>query len=218
MTLKEAAGLPLVGLTAYQALFEKMKAKSGQSILIHAGAGGVESLLIQLAKMQGLTVITTASQRNHAWLYSLGADQVIDYHKSDFAEICPPVDYVFDTLGQETLLRSFKVVKPGGKVVSVSGLPDEKFANGYGLNIIWQKLFKLSSYKIRKASQKAKADYEFLFMHPDGKQLEKLGKLVADKKLKVRLDKEFDFDDLQAACDYVATGHANGKVIIDVVG
>ena len=152
LTLQEAAGLPLVGLTAYQALFEKMKAKSGQSILIHAGAGGVGSLLIQLAKMQGLTVITTASQRNHAWLYSLGADQVIDYHKSDFAEVCPPVDYVFDTLGQETLLRSFKVVKPGGKVVAVSGLPDEKFAKGYGLNIIWQKLFKLGSYKIRKAS------------------------------------------------------------------
>ena len=113
---------------------------------------------------------------------------------------------------------SFKVVKPGGKLVSVSELPDEKFAKGYGLNIIWQKLFKLGSYKIRKASQKAKADYEFLFMHPDGKQLEKLGKLVADKKLEVRLDKEFDFDDLQAACDYVATSHANGKVIIDVVG
>ncbi|WP_283604035.1 zinc-binding dehydrogenase [Ligilactobacillus salivarius] len=119
---------------------------------MHAGTGGVGSLLIQLAKMQGLKVITTASQRNHAWLYSLGADQVIDYHKSDFAEVCPPVDYVFDTLGQETLLRSFKVVKPGGKVVSVSGLPDEKFAKGYGLNIIWQKLFKLGSYKIRKAS------------------------------------------------------------------
>lgn len=115
-------------------------------------------------------------------------------------------------------MRSFKVVKPGGKLVSVLGLPDEKFANGYGLNIIWQKLFKLGSYKIRKVSQKAKVDYEFLFMHPDGKQLEKLGKLVADKKLKIRLDKEFDFDDLQAACDYVATGHANGKVIIDVVG
>ena len=115
-------------------------------------------------------------------------------------------------------MRSFKVVKPGGKLVSVLGLPDEKFAKGYGLNIIWQKLFKLGSYKIRKASQKAKVDYEFLFMHPDGKQLEKLGKLVADKKLKVRLDKGFDFGDLQAACDYVATGHANGKVIIDVVG
>ena len=218
LTLQEAAGLPLVGLTAYQALFEKMKAKSGQSILIHAGAGGVGSLLIQLAKMQGLTVITTASQRNNAWLYSLGADQVIDYHKNDFTEVCPPVDYVFDTIGQETLLRSFKVVKPGGKVVSVSGLPDEKFAKDYGLNIIWQKLFKLGSYKIRKASQKAKADYEFLFMHPDGKQLEKLDELVADKELEVRLDKEFAFNYLQAACDYVATGHANGKVIIDVVG
>lgn len=113
-------------------------------------------------------------------------------------------------------MRSFKVVKPGGKLVSVSELPDEKFAKGYGLNIIWQKLFKLGSYKIRKASQKDKADYEFLFMHLDGKQLQKLGKLVADKKLEVRFDKEFAFSDLQAACDYVATGHANGKTIIDV--
>ena len=115
-------------------------------------------------------------------------------------------------------MRSFKVVKPGGKVVSVSGLLDEKFAKGYGPNIIWQKLFKLGSYKIRKASQKAKVDYEFLFMHPDGKQLEKLENLVADKELEVRLDKEFDFGDLQMACDYVATGHANGKVIMDIVG
>ncbi|GET18295.1 NADP-dependent oxidoreductase [Ligilactobacillus agilis] len=214
LDLKQAAALPLVGLTAYQALFDKMQAKRGQSILIHAGAGAVGSILVQLAKMQGLTVITTASQRNHAWLTTLGADQVIDYRHSDFTKVCPPVDYVFDTIGKETLLQSFEVVKPGGKVVSVAGLPDAKFAKAYGLNLIWQGLFKLASHKITHASQKADAEYEFLFMRPDGLQLQHLAELVVTGRLQIRVAKEYPFEEIQAACDYVATGHADGKVII----
>lgn len=164
--------------------------------------------------MQGLTVITTASQRNHAWLTTLGADQVIDYRHSDFTKVCPPVYYVFDAIGKETLLQSFEVVKPGGKVVSVAGLPDAKFAKAYGLNLIWQGLFKLASHKITRASHKAHAEYEFLFMCPDGLQLQRLAELVVTGRLQIRVAKEYPFEEIQAACDYVATGHADGKVII----
>ena len=124
--------------------------------------------------------------------------------------MCPPVDYVFDTIGKETLLQSFEVVKSGGKVVSVAGLPDAKFAKAYGLNLIWQGLFKLASHKITRASHKAHAKYEFL----DGLQLQRLAELVVTGRLQVRIAKEYPFEEIQAACDYVATGHADGKVII----
>ena len=128
--------------------------------------------------------------------------------------MCPPVDYVFDTIGKETLLQSFEVVKPGGKVVSVAGLPDAKFAKAYGLNLIWRGLFKLASHKITRASHKAHAEYEFLFIRPDGLQLQRLAKLVVTGRLQVRVAKEYPFEEIKAACDYVATGHADGKVII----
>lgn len=134
--------------------------------------------------------------------------------QSDFTKVCPPVDYVFDTIGKETLLQSFEVVKPGGKVMLVAGLPDAKFAKAYGLNLIWQGLFKLASHKITRASHKAHAEYEFLFMCPDGLQLQRLAELVVTGRLQVRVAKEYPLEEIQAACDYVATGHADGKVII----
>lgn len=90
-----------------------------------------------------MTVIMTASEKNHPWLYQLGADQVIDYHTVDFTEVSPKVDYVFDTIGKDTLLRSFQILKPGGKIVSVSGLPDERFAEEYGLGFLWRQIFKM---------------------------------------------------------------------------
>lgn len=213
---EQAAALPLVGLTAYQALFEKMQVKPGESILIHAGAGGLGSTMIQLAKNSGLKVITTASAKNHPFLYELGADLVIDYRTQDFTQICPPVNYVFDTIGGKTLLDSFKVVKPQGKVVSVSGLPDKKFAQSYGLNLFWQQAFGLVSRKITKAATNAQAEYEFLFMKPNGQQLAILFEQLAKHQLTIQIDRQYDFADIQAALDYVAKGHAKGKVIVKI--
>lgn len=213
---EQAAALPLVGLTAYQALFEKMQVKADESILIHAGAGGLGSTMIQLAKNSGLKVITTASAKNHPFLYELGADLVIDYRTQDFTQICPPVDYVFDTIGGKTLLDSFKVVKPQGKVVSVSGLPDKKFAQSYGLNLFWQQAFGLVSRKITKAATNAQAEYEFLFMKPNGQQLAILFEQLAKHQLTMQFDRQYDFSDIQAALDYVAKGHAKGKVIVKI--
>lgn len=213
---EQAAALPLVGLTAYQALFEKMQVKADGSILIHAGAGGLGSTMIQLAKNSGLKVITTASAKNHPFLYELGADLVINYRTQDFTQICPPVDYVFDTIGGKTLLDSFKVVKPQGKVVSVSGLPDKKFAQSYGLNLFWQQAFGLVSRKITKAATNAQAEYEFLFMKPNGQQLAILFEQLAKHQLTIQIDRQYDFADIQAALDYVATGHAKGKVIVKI--
>lgn len=213
---EQAAALPLVGLTAYQALFEKMQVKADESILIHAGAGGLGSTMIQLAKNSGLKVITTASAKNHPFLYELGADLVIDYRTQDFTQICPPVDYVFDTIGSKTLLDSFKVVKPQGKVVSVSGLPDKKFAQSYGLNLFWQQAFGLVSSKITHAAKKARAEYEFLFMQPNGQQLATLFEQLANHQLAIQIDRQYDFEQIQEALDYVAKGHAKGKVIVKI--
>ena len=213
---EQAAALPLVGLTAYQALFEKMQVKPGESILIHAGAGGLGSTMIQLAKNSGLKVITTASAKNHPFLNKLGADIVIDYRTQDFTKVCPPVDYVFDTIGGRTLLDSFKVVKPQGKVVSVSGLPDKKFAQSYGLNVFWQQAFGLVSSKITYAAKKARAEYEFLFMKPNGQQLATLFEQLANHQLAIQIDRQYDFEQIQEALDYVAKGHAKGKVIVNI--
>lgn len=213
---EQAAALPLVGLTAHQALFEKMQVQTGESILIHAGAGGLGSTMIQLAKYSGLKVITTASAKNHPFLYELGADLVIDYRTQDFIEVCPPVVYVFDTIGGKTLLDSFKVVKSYGKVVSVSGLPDKKFAQSYGLTLFWQQAFGFVSRKITQAAKKARAEYEFLFMKPNGQQLATLFELIVNHQLSVQIDRQYDFKDIQAALDYVAKGHVKGKVIVKI--
>ena len=208
--------MQLVGLTAYQALFEKIQVQTGESILIHAGAGGLGSTMIQLAKNSGLKVITTASAKKHPFLYELGADLVIDYRTQDFTKVCPSVDYVFDAIGGKTLLDSFKVVKPQDKVVSVSGFPDKKFAQSYGLNVFWQQAFGLVSSKITHAAKKARAEYEFLFMKPNGQQLTILFNQLAHHQLKVLIDRQYAFDDVQEALDYVAKGHAKGKVIVKI--
>ena len=212
----QAASLPLVGLTAWQALIEIGQLTHGQAVLIHAGSGGVGTFAIQLARHLGATVATTASAKNHELVRSLGADLAIDYKTTRFEEVVHDQDVVFDTQGGETLLRSFQSVKRGGVVVTVGGVPDGKFARAWGVSlpIIWTLAF--MTRKITAAAKQSGARFEYLFMRPSGDQLAEISKLVDQRTLKPVLDRRFPFDATREAVAYVETGKAVGKVIVDV--
>jgi alcohol dehydrogenase len=212
----QAASLPLVGLTAWQALIEIGQLTRGQKVLIHAGSGGVGTFAIQLARHLGATVATTASAKNHELVRSLGADLAIDYKTTRFEDVVRDQDVVFDTQGGETLLRSFQSVKRGGVVVTVGGVPDGKFARAWGVSlpIIWALTF--MTRKFTAAAKKSGARFEYLFMRPSGDQLAEISKLVTQGALKPVLDRRFPFDATREAVAYVESGKAVGKVIVDV--
>ncbi|MGC4094587.1 MAG: NADP-dependent oxidoreductase [Polyangiaceae bacterium] len=212
----QAASLPLVGLTAWQALVDLAALQAGQKVLIHAGSGGVGTFAIQLAKHLGAQVTTTASAKNHALVKSLGADLAIDYKATRFEDVAKEQDVVFDTQGDDTLLRSFDCVKPGGVVITIGGRPDAKFARAWGLStpLVW-----LLGFLNRKVDQRAKAKgarFEYLFMHPSGGQLEKIGALVDQGIIKTIVDKTFPLKSAADAVSYVESGRAVGKVVVRV--
>lgn len=214
LSFEEAAAIPLVGLTSYQALYDIMGLTDKDKVLIQAGSGGVGTIAIQLAKVSGAYVATTTSEKNAAWVKELGADQVIDYHKENFDEVISDYDYVFDTMGGEILEKSFKIIKPNGKIVTLSGIPDKKFAQEYGLSFWKQMLLAAASWKFSHLAKKAQAGYHFLFMRPDGKQLAELTKLIEAGKIRPIIDRVIPLADIQEAFDYSESGRAKGKIII----
>ncbi|MEG8038826.1 NADP-dependent oxidoreductase [Sphingomonas sp. LR60] len=216
LSMAEAASVPLVGLTVWQALVETAQLKRGQKILIHAGSGGVGTLAIQLAKHLGATVATTASAGNVDLVRSLGADVVIDYKTQDFSELLSGYDVVLNSLDGKTLEQSLKVLKPGGKLISISGPPDPAFAEAQGLNIVLRTVLRLLSAGIRRKAQRAKLKYAFLFMRADGGQLGELTKLFEAGVLRPVIDRQFSFGSLNDAIAYVDSGRAKGKVVVNV--
>lgn len=210
-----AAGIPLAGLTALQALRDELHLRPGSRVFIPGGAGGVGTFAIQIAKWLGAEVTTTASPRGRALVERLGADVVIDYTTQRFEEHVRDMDGVFDLIGGDTLLKSFGVVKPGGKVVSIAAMPEPQTAlkdlgRGWGLAA----LFWFASYRLRREARKHKATYRFLFMHPSGAELAELGRLVDEGKLEVVLDRTFAFADILQAFAHLESGHAKGKIVV----
>ncbi|WP_340398406.1 NADP-dependent oxidoreductase [Paenibacillus sp. FSL H8-0079] len=193
ISYEEAAAVPLAGLTAWQALFTHGDLKEGETVLIHAGAGGVGIYAIQLAKNAGAHVITTASEKNHELLYSLGADQVIDYKKENFEEILKDIDLVFDTMGGEVAENSYKVLKPNtGKLITIVGEPNHDTAKSHNVS--------------------AKG----IWLQPDGDQLQRMAELMEEKKIKSIVGETFPFS-RQGIYDAHAlseTHHAVGKIVI----
>ena len=212
----EAASLPLVGLTAWQALVERANVQPGQTVLLHAGSGGVGAFAIQLAKHLGATVATTTGSTNVDMVKRLGADIVVDYRTQDFEDVLHDVDVVLDTLGPETVAKSFRVMKPGGKLVSISGPPDPAFAREFGLGWPLEQAMRLLSWRTRKQAKQHGVSYSFLFMHPDGEQLRQITALVEAGAIQPVIDKVFRFEQTQDALAYVETGRAKGKVVIQV--
>ncbi|RXT20557.1 NADPH:quinone oxidoreductase [Rhizobium leguminosarum] len=213
LSMAEAASIPLVGLTAWQALVERAQIKPGQKVLIHAGSGGVGTFAIQLAKHLGAIVATTASAANAAMLKELGADVVIDYRSQKFEEELSNYDVVLNSLDATTLEKSLKVLKPGGKLISISGPPDPAFARAKGLNAVLRLVLRLLSSAIRRKAKRAGADYSFLFMCADGSQLEQITKLIEDGTIHPVVDRTFAFEKLNEAFAYIDTGRAKGKVV-----
>jgi NADPH:quinone reductase-like Zn-dependent oxidoreductase len=216
LSMEEAASIPLVGLTAWQALVERANLKTGQKVLIHAGSGGVGTFAIQLAKHLGATVATTTSTSNLDWVKRLGADIVIDYRKDDFETILQDYDVVLDTLGGEVLEKSLRVLKPGGKLISISGPPDPDFAKEIGSTWIMRLAIRLLSYRIRKRAKRYRVSYAFLFMRPSGDQLREIGSLIDSGIIRPVVDRVFPFESTKEALAYVEKGRAKGKVIVKV--
>jgi NADPH:quinone reductase-like Zn-dependent oxidoreductase len=214
LTMEEAASIPLVGLTAWQVLVERAKLSQGQKVLIHAGSGGVGTVAIQLAKHLGAIVATTTSTANLDWVKRLGADMVIDYRKDDFEKILHDYDVVLNSLGGETLEKSLRVLKPGGKLISISGPPDPAFAKDRGLSWIVRLGMRLLSYRIRDKAKRHHVSYSFLFMRASGEQLREIGSLIDSGIIRPVVDRVFPFESTKEAMAYVETGRAKGKVVV----
>jgi NADPH:quinone reductase-like Zn-dependent oxidoreductase len=216
LSMEEAASIPLVGLTAWQALIERANLKKGQKVLIHAGSGGVGTFAIQLAKHIGATVATTTSTANVALVRNLGADVVIDYKKEKFETILKDYDVVLNSLGKDTLEKSLQVLKPGGKLISISGPPDPDFARELGANWFLRTVMRLLSYGIRKKAKRHHVSYSFLFMRASGDQLREITALIDSGDIRPVIDRTFPFAATEEALTYVDTGRAKGKVVVKV--
>ena len=192
LTHVQAASVPLAGLTAWQALVTKGEIKEGNKVLIHAGSGGVGTLAIQIAKHFGAFVVTTTSGKNVGLVSELGADLIIDYTIQNFEDELSDCDLVIDTIGGETLARSFKVLKKGGKMVSIKSQDNDNLAQKYGVQ------------------------FEWFFMSPDGKMLSELAGLISQGAIKTVIDSVFRMDQAAEAFDLLATGRAKGKIVIAV--
>ncbi|RNF82795.1 NADP-dependent oxidoreductase [Montanilutibacter psychrotolerans] len=216
LSMEEAAAIPLVGLTAWQVLIDRAQLKKGQKVLIHAGSGGVGTFAIQLAKHLGAMVATTTSTENVALVKSLGADVVVDYKQEDFAKVLSGYDVVLNSLGKDTLEKSLAVLKPGGKLISISGPPDVAFAKEGGLNWMLQQVMRLLSVGIRKKARQHGIGYSFLFMRANGAQLSQITALIESGVVRPVVDRSFPFGATNEAMDYLAKGRAKGKVVIKV--
>ena len=216
LSMEEAASIPLVGLTAWQALVEVGKVKPGQKVFIQAGSGGVGTFAIQLAKHLGATVATTTSAANVDLVKSLGADVVIDYKKQDFEKILSGYDLVLNSQDAKTLEKSLGVLKPGGQLISISGPPDPAFAKELGLNLFLKLVMRLLSRGCRKKAKSLGIRYSFLFMRAQGQQLSEITSLIESGVIRPVVDKVFPFEKTGDALAYVETGRAKGKVVITV--
>jgi NADPH:quinone reductase-like Zn-dependent oxidoreductase len=214
LTMEEAASIPLVGLTGWQALIEKADLKKGQKVLIHAGSGGVGTFAIQLAKHIGATVATTTSTANMDLVRVLGADVVVDYKKDDFDRLLNDYDVVLNSLGSETLVKSLSVLKPGGRLISISGPPDPAFAKERGLSWILRLAMGLLSHRIRRNAERHRVRYSFLLMRASGEQLRQITPLIEARAIRPTVDRVFPFDSLNEAMAYLETGRARGKVVV----
>lgn len=218
LTMEEAAAIPLVGLTAWQALVEIGKVKPGQKVFIQAGSGGVGTIAIQLAKHLGAVVATTTSAANANLVRDLGADVVIDYRMQDFEQVLSGYDLVLHSQDAKALEKSLNVLKPGGQVISISGPPDLPFARSLKLNLFLRFVMRMLSRGALKKAKRRGVGYSFLFMRANGAQLAQIATLIEAGVIRPVVDKVFPFAQTAEALAYVETGRAKGKVVISVGG
>lgn len=216
LSMEEAASIPLVALTAWQALVERAELKKEQKVFIQAGSGGVGTIAIQLAKHLGATVATTASSKSFDFLKGLGADLIIDYKNEDFEKRLSNYDVVLNSQDKVTLEKSLTILKSGGKLISISGPPTPDFAKEINAPWFVKIILSLISAGIRKKANKRKVDYSFLFMRAQGEQLSEITKLIEAGIIRPVVDKIFPFEKTNDALSYVESGRAKGKVVIKI--
>lgn len=218
LTMDEAASIPLVGLAVWQLLVERVALKRGQKVFIQAGSGGVGTFAIQLAKHIGAYVATTTSADNIELVKKLGADVVIDYKKDDFEKILTGYDVVLHSQNTESLHKAMRILKSGGKVVSISGPPDVDFAIQMKANWLIKTVMYFLSRSIKKTAKKLGVHYSFLFTRAQGEQLTQITSLVESGVIKPIIDKVFPFSRTNDALEYVEAGRSKGKVVIKIKG
>jgi NADPH:quinone reductase-like Zn-dependent oxidoreductase len=217
LNLHEAAAVPLVALAAWQILVDRAQVRPGQKVLVHAGAGGLGSTVVQLAKHLGATVATTTGPATVELVRSLGADVVLDYTKEDFSKVLSDYDLVVDSLGGENLEKSLTVLKPGGLAIGVAGPPDAGFAKQLSAPWFMGLIMNAISRKVRKQAKALGARYEFFFMQASGSQLRELGSLYDSGQLRPVIDRTFPFDETLEAMAYVEEGRTTaGKVVVSM--
>ncbi len=212
----QAASIPMVGLTAWQALTERARVKPGQKVFIPAGSGGIGTFAIQLAKHLGAKVGTTTSTGNVELVRSLGADEIVDYKKQEFETVLRDYDVVLNTVRGDALNKSVGIVKSNSSIVSLVGPPDAAFGRARGMNFFVRFVLGLLSGKIIRQANKRGARYSFLWVHPDGGQLAQIGELLQTGKIRPVIDKVFPFDQAKEALAYLEQGRSKGKVVVQI--
>jgi NADPH:quinone reductase-like Zn-dependent oxidoreductase len=212
----EAASIPMVGLTAWQALKERARIRAGQRVFIPAGSGGIGTFAIQLAKHLGAEVATTTSTENVDLVRSLGADEAIDYKTQRFEEVLGDYDAVLATLPGESLEKAFQILKPKGIVISLVGPPDPAFGRTRGVNALVLFVLWLLSRKVHRLARARDVEYLFRLVHPDGGQLAEIGALLEAGMIRPVIDKIFPFDRAKEALAYLEEGRAKGKVVVQI--
>ncbi|MDQ0141302.1 NADP-dependent oxidoreductase [Cupriavidus necator] len=210
----QAASVPMVGLTSWQALKERANVRAGQKVFIPAGSGGIGTFAIQLAKYLGAKVGTTTSTGNVPLVTTLGADEVVDYKKEEFEKVLRGYDVVLGTLRGDAIEKAVGILNPGSKIVSLIGPLDAAFARARRLNFIFTFVFGLMSRKINRLARKQGVTYSFVFVRPDGAQLAEIGRLLESEHIRPVIDKVFPFEQAKEALEYLARGRAKGKVVV----
>ncbi|AMV31514.1 Phthiocerol synthesis polyketide synthase type I PpsC [Pirellula sp. SH-Sr6A] len=212
----EAASIPMVGLTSWQALKVRANLQPGQRVFIPAGSGGIGTFAIQLAKHLGATVGTTTSTGNVDLVRSLGADEIVDYTKQAFEDVLKNYDVVLGTIRGDAIEKSVRILRPGGKIISLVGPPDRVFAQARGMNFLMRFVFGLLSRKIIRLGRIHGAEYSFLFVQPDGEQLGEISNLLAGGRVRPVIAKTFAFEKANEALAHLETGRAKGKVVVEI--
>ncbi len=217
LSFVQAAAIPMVGLTSWQALHERLKIKPGQKVFIPAGSGGIGTFAIQLAKHLGAHVGTTTSTGNVELVRGLGADEVIDYSRQEFEQVLTGYDAVLGATRGDGLEKAIRILKPSSTVVSLVGPPDAAFARGRGMNFLMTFVFGLLSRKIIRLAARYGSSYSFLFVRPDGQQLKEIASLIETSRIRPVIDTVVPFAQARDGLAYLEKGRAKGKVVVQLV-
>ena len=215
LSFNEAAAIPLTALTAYQAL-NMLQLKLGETLFISGGSGSFGAMAVPLAKARGIKVITNGSLENKERVLALGAEQFLDYKTEDYAQLLHDVDGVIDTIGGKETEKQFSILKQGGKLVSLKGMPNGRFAKKMGLPLWKQWIFGFAGRSFDNMAKKRNQEYHFIFVQSSGEQLSEIAKVLEENQIRPSIDSIYSFEDIAKALVKVDKGSSRGKTIVEI--